>query len=154
MCLLTCGHIQHMYSWWWVGLSPETCRLKAFGKNKTQLLHLGIIFTVDRAISRWVLHVRMHANFLWVIPEIFVSVLVSSDCYNCLNWSVNKRCYLLNPRAHLLQHVSRKIRKLFVNPILRCFLYFPHFYPIFIYNYFGIKMSSEDHYLKICSSGC
>ena len=28
MCLLTCGHIQHMYSWWWVGLSPETCRVK------------------------------------------------------------------------------------------------------------------------------
>ena len=28
MCLLTCGHIQHMYSWWWVGLSPKTCRVK------------------------------------------------------------------------------------------------------------------------------
>ena len=28
MCLLTCGHIQHMYSWWWVGLSPEICRVK------------------------------------------------------------------------------------------------------------------------------
>jgi len=29
-----------------VGLSPETCRVKAFAKNKTQLLHLvGIIFT-------------------------------------------------------------------------------------------------------------
>ena len=28
MYLLTCGHIQHMYSWWWVGLSPETCRVK------------------------------------------------------------------------------------------------------------------------------
>ena len=35
-----------MYSWWWVGLSPETCRVKAFAKNKPQLLHLvGIIFT-------------------------------------------------------------------------------------------------------------
>ena len=46
MCLLTCGHIQHMYSWWWVGLSPETCRVKAFAKNKPQLLHhVGLIFT-------------------------------------------------------------------------------------------------------------
>ena len=45
MCPLTCGHIQHMYSWWWVGLSPETCRVKAFAKNKPLLLHLvGIIF--------------------------------------------------------------------------------------------------------------
>ena len=37
-----------MYSWWWVGLSPETCRVKTFAKNKPQLLHLvGIIFTTD-----------------------------------------------------------------------------------------------------------
>ena len=48
MCLLTCGHIQHMYSWWWVGFLPETCRVKAFAKNKPQLLHLvGIIFTLN-----------------------------------------------------------------------------------------------------------
>ena len=57
MCPLTCGHIQHMYSWWWVGLSPETCRVKAFAKNKTQLLHLiGIIFTtMSRAFTLVVL---------------------------------------------------------------------------------------------------
>ena len=48
-CPLTCGHIQHMYSWWWVGLSPETCRVKAFAKNKKHLLHLvGIFFTLKR----------------------------------------------------------------------------------------------------------
>ena len=28
MSRLTCGHIQHMYSWWWVRLSPETFRVK------------------------------------------------------------------------------------------------------------------------------
>ena len=27
-----------MYSWWWVGLSPETCRVKAFAKNKPQFV--------------------------------------------------------------------------------------------------------------------
>ena len=52
VCPLTCGHIQHMYSWWWVGLSPETCRVKAFAENKTQLLHLvGFIFTTLRRVS-------------------------------------------------------------------------------------------------------
>jgi len=31
-----------------VGLSPETCRVKTFAKNKPQLLHLvGIIFTIN-----------------------------------------------------------------------------------------------------------
>ena len=34
MSQLTCGHIQHMYSWWWVRLSPETCRVKAIAENK------------------------------------------------------------------------------------------------------------------------
>jgi len=41
---LTCGHIQHMYSWWWVRLSPETCRVQPLRSIKTQLLHLvGLI---------------------------------------------------------------------------------------------------------------
>ena len=44
MSRLTCGHIQHMYSWWWVRLSPETCRVKSLRRIKTQLLHLvGLI---------------------------------------------------------------------------------------------------------------
>ena len=30
----TCGHIQHMYSWWWVRLSPETCRVKPLRRIK------------------------------------------------------------------------------------------------------------------------
>ena len=38
MSQLTCGHIQHMYSWWWVTLSPETCRLKAIAKNKNAIV--------------------------------------------------------------------------------------------------------------------
>ena len=29
-----------MYSWWWVRLSPETCRVKPLRRIKTQLLHL------------------------------------------------------------------------------------------------------------------
>ena len=44
MSRLTCGHIQHTYSWWWVRLSPETCRVKSLRRIKTQLLHLlGLI---------------------------------------------------------------------------------------------------------------
>ena len=44
MSRLTCGHIQHIYSWWWARLSPETCRVKPLRRIKTQLLHLvGLI---------------------------------------------------------------------------------------------------------------
>ena len=33
-----------MYYWWWVRLSPETCRVKPLRRIKTQLLHLvGLI---------------------------------------------------------------------------------------------------------------
>jgi hypothetical protein len=33
-----------MYSWWWVRLSPETCRVKPLRRIKIQLLHLvGLI---------------------------------------------------------------------------------------------------------------
>ena len=32
---LTCGHIQHLYSWWWVRLSPETCRVKPLRRIKS-----------------------------------------------------------------------------------------------------------------------
>ena len=50
-----------MYSWWWVELSPETCRVKAFAKNKPQFLHLvGIIFTTKE------LHILNHKQT--VIP--------------------------------------------------------------------------------------
>ena len=31
-------------------------------------------------------------------------------CFNCFNCSVNKRCYLLNPRAHLLQYVCMPLQ--------------------------------------------
>ena len=38
MSQLTCGHMQHMYSWWWVRFSPETCRVKAIAKNKNAIV--------------------------------------------------------------------------------------------------------------------
>ena len=43
-----------MYSWWWVRLSPETCRVKPLRRIKTQLLHLvGLISlaTISFAMS-------------------------------------------------------------------------------------------------------
>jgi len=49
---LTCGHIQHMYSWWWVRLSPETCRVKPLRRIKTQLLHLvGLISLLQELLT-------------------------------------------------------------------------------------------------------
>ena len=38
MSRLTCGHIQHMYSWWWVRLSPETCRVKPLRRIKNAIV--------------------------------------------------------------------------------------------------------------------
>jgi len=47
---LTYGHIQHMYSWWWVRLSPETCRAMPLRKIKTQLLHLVVLISLLQSL--------------------------------------------------------------------------------------------------------
>ena len=49
MSQLTCGHIQLVYSIWWMRLLPETCRVKPLRRIKTQLLHLvGLISLLKR----------------------------------------------------------------------------------------------------------
>ena len=69
--LLTCGHIQHMYSWWWVGLSPETCRVKAFAKNKPQLLHLvGIIFTTKAWCTKPQILSKIIVMYMWTLMSL------------------------------------------------------------------------------------
>ena len=41
-----------MHSWWWVRLSPETCRVKPLRRIKTQLLHLvGLISLLYTELS-------------------------------------------------------------------------------------------------------
>ena len=59
MSRLTCGHVQHMYSWWCVRLWPETCRVKALRRIKTQLLHLvGLISPIYDGQSHNSVHHR------------------------------------------------------------------------------------------------
>ena len=41
----TWGHIQHMYSWWWVSLSPETCRVKPLRRNNAIVASCWTYFT-------------------------------------------------------------------------------------------------------------
>ena len=40
------GHIQHMYSWWWVELSPETCRVKPLRRINAIVGSCWIYFTI------------------------------------------------------------------------------------------------------------
>ena len=42
----TWGHIQHMYSWWWVELSPETCRVKPMRRINAIVASCWIYFTI------------------------------------------------------------------------------------------------------------
>jgi len=75
---LTCGHIQHMYSWWWVRLSPETWRVKPLRRIKTQLLHLvgliSLLYTTSELIEKkfWELvkvgyRFRYRRNKIWTL---------------------------------------------------------------------------------------
>ena len=51
MSRLTCGHIQHMYSWWWVELSPETCRVKPLRRINAIVASCWIYFTITSTSS-------------------------------------------------------------------------------------------------------
>ena len=42
-----------MYSWWWLRLSPETCREKPLRKIKTQFLHLVGLISLLPGILLW-----------------------------------------------------------------------------------------------------
>ena len=43
------GHIQHMYSWWWVRLLPETCRVKLLRRKKRNCCILLDLFHYYKA---------------------------------------------------------------------------------------------------------
>ena len=98
MSRLTCGHIQHLYSWWWVRLSPETCRVKPLRRIKTQLVQLvGLISLLGKLLLvfiaasmqsplRW--YIGKFSNYIWTISwyllYFFLNVLPKSTTYNIL----------------------------------------------------------------------
>ena len=116
MCLLTCGHIQHMYSWWWVGLSPETRRVKhlrRINRNCCILLELfyyksmmhgttniKCIFFYSAVMSFW--YVILHTGILfchqtschllitpYLIPHPLHVFISSCDRFSCMWFTFN-----------------------------------------------------------------
>ena len=56
-------HIQHIYSWWWVELSPETCRVKPLRRINAIVASCWIYFTtihINNSISTQFIHKQMH----------------------------------------------------------------------------------------------
>ena len=69
MSQLTCGHIQHMYPWWWVRLSPETCGVKPLRRIKRNCCILLDLFHNYKA---WctvpqILNSRSQFNNCWIL---------------------------------------------------------------------------------------
>ena len=83
MSRLTCGHIQHMYSWWWVRLSPETCKVKPLRRIKTQLLHLvGLFTTISMMLGTT--NIKKKAPKLHIVMRFFkFKPVVSNVLYVC-----------------------------------------------------------------------
>ena len=111
MCLLTCGHIQHMYSWWCVGLSPETCRVKHLRRLNRNccislelfhynlfcvfLLGLRIPSCASLPISSWNLAHNSHTIYANYRPRP-----------NCPSW------------FHLVINICWRLK--IIDPLLRC----------------------------------
>ena len=67
-----------MYSWWWVRLSPETCRVKPLRRIKTQLLHLvGLI--------------SLHISSLTYVRKLAI------NCYSLHILILSRTCSLNRP---------------------------------------------------------
>ena len=84
-----------MYSWWWVRLSPETCRVKPLRRIKTQLLHLvGLISLILSSVVS-----RIPDVSDW--PAFYVSFY--TNCTKLIHFS--KSC---NFKHHIIQHLFRR----------------------------------------------
>ena len=96
MSRLTCGHTQHMYSWWWVRLSPETCRVKPLRRIKTRLLHLvGLISLLYTCIPTYI-HTYIHTyTHTFRFAGYFIHAFTNVSCRNSV------------PAISLLYSVSR-----------------------------------------------
>jgi len=57
-----------MYSWWWVRMSPETCRVKPLRRIKTQLLHLVGLISLLQLLLFWTKHFIHSVKFLEIRP--------------------------------------------------------------------------------------
>ena len=94
MSRLTCGHTQHMYSWWWVRLSPETCRVKPLRRIKTQLLHL---FGLISLLSNGVWSTPWPDNICWgtsdqMVTSVDTTVPLLCSIRTALSLSELNRC--------------------------------------------------------------
>ena len=48
-----------LYSWWWVELSPETCRVKPLQRIKTQLLHLVVLISLLKSMMHGTTNIKL-----------------------------------------------------------------------------------------------
>ena len=67
-----------MYSWWWVELSPETCRVKPLKRINAIVASCWIYFTIYHHYTGW--------NMLWkrVLVKTIMTLLVPRRCYQLL----------------------------------------------------------------------
>jgi len=93
VCLLTRGHIQYMYSWWRVGLSPETCRVKHLRrKNRNccislELFHY-IVWTVCILCETHFFRIRRRFWFKQANKLSHQNPFVVSNT-SCSLWTIN-----------------------------------------------------------------
>ena len=81
MYLPTWGHIQHMYSWWWVELSPETCRVKPLRRINAIVASCWIYFTTPkfRFVAMFSILRTLFRNYSLCLCSVLVSY------FACLN---------------------------------------------------------------------
>ena len=92
--------MQHMYSWWWVELSPETCRVKPLRRINAIVASCWIYFTTDRGVCliSWVrcsAEIRQ-ASTTWTCT--IHSTYSHTSTYECLLWK-RSTCLLPVDRA-------------------------------------------------------
>jgi hypothetical protein len=86
-----------MYSWWWVRLSPKTCRVKPMRRIKTQLLHLvGLISLLFVRRSQWEPWILHKPQFAFIITSVTLSS--SNHTFLHTKWQNNW------PITHTTQH--------------------------------------------------
>ena len=100
-----------MYSWWWVRLSPETCRVKSMRRIKTQLLHLVGLTSLLQCVDFYFYVRTAHFidYYLFVATKcalylpLFVSIIISSTWFEQVS-SSSSGGYLCTRR---IQHFPR-----------------------------------------------
>ena len=65
-------------------------------------------------------------------------------CFSCVNCSVNKRCYLLNPRDYLLQYVCMPLQSSYTFKYMQTHSHEYIYIYIYIYIYMYVRINSRD----------